>query len=158
MRGQRSFRLSRILAFALLLLTIATLNLSGSHALAAPLAPGVSITPVPVTTMGLQFTPTLVTGAVGAGSAVTYRLTLHNSGPESVPFKLAVSNPDGWKVYVKASDVAIKAGGDVTLDVTVGAPVMTAGSNTTITVSAFSPTSSAKTQLKLQLLRPSTGP
>jgi uncharacterized membrane protein len=108
--------------------------------------------------MGLRFTPAQVTDGVRAGGVVTYRLNLHNYGPDSVPFKLAVTNPDGWKVLVKASDVAIKAGGDVTVALTIGVPTIKAGSKTTITVSAFSPTSSAKTQLNLQILRPSTGP
>jgi uncharacterized membrane protein len=111
-----------------------------------------------VTTTGLQFTPALVTGGLSAGSVTSYHLNLHNYGPESVPFKLDVINPDGWKVQVQASDVAIKAGGDVTVTVTVGAPVIKTGSKTAITVRAYSPTSSAKAQLNLQILYPSTGP
>ena len=158
MRGQQHSRLFRTLAFALLLLTISILNLPGTHALAATPAPGVSITPVPVTTMGLSFTPALVTGGVIAGGQVTYYLNLHNYGPESVPFKLTVHNPDSWKVQIKASDVAIKAGGDVVVALTVGAPTSNTGGKTTITVTAVSPTSTTKTQVSLQILRPSTGP
>lgn len=158
MRGQQHSRLFRTLAFSLLLLTIAALDLPGTHARAASPAPGVSITPIPVTTMGLSFTPALITGGVVAGGQVTYYLNLHNYGAESVPFKLTVHNPDGWKVQIKASDMAIKAGGDVTVALTVGVPVISAGSKTTITVNAFSPTSKTKTQVNLQILRPSTGP
>ena len=157
MRGQCSSRVYRILVFSLLLLTIAVLNLPGTPALAAGPAPSVSITPVPITIMGLRFTPAQLTDGVKAGSLVTYRLNLHNYGPESVLFKLAVSNPDGWKVQVKASDVAIKAGGDVTVALTIGVPVGKAGSKTTITVSAFSPSSATKAQINLQILRPNTG-
>jgi len=158
MRGQRSHRIFRTLVFTLVLLTIVDLNLPGTHVLAATPAPGVLITPVPISIMGLRFTPAQLIDDVSAGSVVTYRLNLHNYGPESVPFKLAVSNPDGWKVQVKASDGAIKAGGDVTVALTVGAPIIKAGGKTTITVSAFSPTSTAKIQVNLQILRPSTGP
>jgi hypothetical protein len=158
MRGQQHSRVYRTLAFALLLLTIAVLNLPGTHALAATPAPGVAITPVPVTTLGLRFTPALVTGGVVAGGQVTYYLNLHNYGPASVPFKLTVNNPDGWKVQIKASDVAIKAGGDVAVALTIGAPTSNDSSKTTITVAAISPTSTAKTQVNLQILRPSTGP
>jgi hypothetical protein len=158
MRGQRPSRVYRTLAFALLLLTLAVLNLPGTQARAATLTPSISITPVPGTSPGLAFTPALVTGGVVAGGQVTYYLNLHNYGPESVPFKLAVNNPDGWKVQIKASDVAIKAGGDVSVTLTIWAPVSKAGGKTTITVAALSSTSTAKTQINLQILRPSMGP
>jgi uncharacterized membrane protein len=75
-----------------------------------------------------------------------------------VPSKLAVNNPEGWKVQIKASDVAIKAGGDMSVTLTIWAPVSKAGGKTTITVAALSSTSTAKTQINLQILRPSMGP
>jgi hypothetical protein len=61
-------------------------------------------------------------------------------------------------VQIKASDVSIKAGGDVVVALTGGAPTSNTGGKTTITVTAVSPTSTAKTQVSLQILRPSTGP
>lgn len=158
MRGQQLSRILRTLSFSLLLLTIAVLNLPGTHALAAPAAPGVSIPPMPITLTGLRFTPDQLTAGMAPGSLVTYNLNLHNYGPASVPFKLAVRNPDGWKVLVKANNTAIKAGGDVTVALTIGAPMSKAGGKTTITVTALSPSSTTQAQLNLQLLRPNAGP